>query len=188
MGSSPEATTLIIVQGKLLELVEKVETLETLGERGFLLQTDSPIETLSLRWEDIDWEVNRISIPEPKVKHHEGRVIRSCPIFPEQRPTVTRASEPAPVSSGCNTTMGRKNSNLRTEMTRLLRRAGVSGWPRLFHSMRASRQTELQREFPLHVVCSWLGNSPRIAQQSYLLVTEDDFAKAAGVAKVMVEV
>jgi len=49
------------------------------------------------------------------------------------------------------------------------------------------RQTKLQREFPLHVVCSWLGNSPRIAQQSYLLVTEDDFAKAAGVAKVMVE-
>jgi hypothetical protein len=53
--------------------------------------------------------------------------------------------------------------------------------------MRASRQTELQRAFPLHVVCYWLGNSPRIAQQSYLLVTEDDFAKAAGVAKVMVE-
>jgi hypothetical protein len=52
---------------------------------------------------------------------------------------------------------------------------------------RASRQTELQREFPLHVVCSWLGNSPRIVQQSYLLVTEDDFAKAAGVQKVMVE-
>ena len=86
-----------------------------------------------------------------------------------------------------NTAMGWKNSNLRTEMTRLLRRAGVSGWPRLFHSMRASRQTELQREFPLHVVCSWLGNSPRIAQQSYLLVTEDDFAKAAGVQKVMLE-
>ena len=47
-------------------------------------------------------------------------------------------------------------------------------------------ETEFQREFPLHVVCSWLGNSRRIAQQSYLLVTEDDFAKAAGVVKVMV--
>jgi hypothetical protein len=56
-----------------------------------------------------------------------------------------------------------------------------------FHSMRASRQTELPREFPMHVVCSLLGSSPRIAQQSYLLVTEEDFAKAAGVAKVMVE-
>jgi len=45
-------------------------------------------------------------------------------------------------------------------------------------------KTELLREFPLHVVCSWLGNSPPIAQQIYLLVTIDDFAKAAGVAKV----
>jgi hypothetical protein len=36
-------------------------------------------------------------------------------------------------------------------------------------------------------VCSWLGNSPRITQQSYLLGTEDDFAKAAGAKKVMVE-
>jgi hypothetical protein len=51
---------------------------------------------------------------------------------------------------------------------------------------RASRQTELQRELPLHMVCSWLGNSPRIAQQSCLLVTEDDFARAAWAKKVMV--
>jgi hypothetical protein len=137
-------------------------------------------------------------IPEPKVEHHEGRGIRSCPIFPELRPILDEAFEifgdkseyvvAAPqYRAAANTAMGWKNANLRSEMTRLLRRGGVSGWPRLFHSMRASRQTELQREFPLHVVCSWLGNSPRIAQQSYLLVTEDDFARAAGVAKVMVE-
>ena len=157
----------------------------------------TPSETLSLRWDDIDWEMNRMSIPEPKVEHHEGRGIRSCPIFPELRPILDEAFEifgdkseyvvAAPqYRAAANTAMGWKNANLRSEMTRLLRRAGVSGWPRLFHSMRASRQTEFQREFPLHVVCSWLGNSPRIAQQSYLLVTEDDFARAAGVAKVMV--
>jgi len=45
-------------------------------------------------------------------------------------------------------------------------------------TLRPSKQTELQHEFPLHVVYSWLGNSPRIAQQSYLL---------AGVQKVLVE-
>jgi hypothetical protein len=130
-----------------------------------------------------------------------SRKCAGCPIFPELRPILDEAFEifgdcrgslrgPAldfgeihntmAVISEKSPTMGWKNANLRSEMTRLLRRAGVSGWPRLFHSMRASRQTELQREFPLHVVCSWLGNSPRIAQQSYLLVTEDDFAKAAG--------
>jgi hypothetical protein len=83
--------------------------------------------------------------------------------------------------------MGWKNANLRSELTRLLCRAGVSSWPRLFHAMQASRRTELQRKFPLHVVCSCLRGSPRIAQQSYLLVTEDDFANAAGAKRVMVE-
>jgi hypothetical protein len=127
-----------------------------------------------------------------------SRKCAGCPIFPELRPILDEAFEifgdnseyvvAAPqYRAAANTAMGWKNANLGSEMTRLLRRAGVSGWPRLFHSMRASRQTELQREFPLHVVCSWLGNSPRIAQQSYLLVTEEDFAKAAGAKKVMVE-
>jgi integrase len=53
----------------------------------------TPSETLSLRWEDIDWEMNRMSIPEPKVEHHEGRGIRSCPIFPELRPILDEAFE-----------------------------------------------------------------------------------------------
>jgi integrase len=150
MGSSPKATIQIIVQGKLLELVEKVETLEILGERDFLLQTDSPIETLSLRWEDIDWEMNRRSIPEPKVEHHEGRGIRNCPIFPELRSILDEAFEifgdkseyvvAAPqYRAAANTAMGWKNANLRTEMTCLLRRAGVSGWLRLFHSVARNR-------------------------------------------------
>jgi len=53
----------------------------------------TPSETLSLRWEDIDWEMNRMSIPEPKVEHHEGRGIRSCPIFPELRSILDEAFE-----------------------------------------------------------------------------------------------
>ena len=140
---------------------------------------------------------NRMSVPAPKVEHHQGRGIRSCPIFRELRSILDEAFEifgdkskyvvAAPqYRAAANTAMGWKNANLRSEMTRPLRRTGVSGWPRLFHSMRASRQTELQREFPLHVLSSWLGNSPRIAQQRYLLVTEDDFVKAAGAKKLLV--
>jgi len=158
----------------------------------------TPSETLSIRWDDIDWEMNRMSIPEPKVAHHQGRGIRSCPIFPELRTILDEAFEIFGEESeyvvampgyraAANTEMGWKNSNLRTAFMRLLRRAGVPAWPRLFHSMRASRQTELQREFPIHVVCSWLGNSPQVAQQSYLLVTEDDFERAAGAKKVIID-
>ena len=53
----------------------------------------TPSETLSLRWGDIDRELNRMSIPEPKVEHHEGRGIRSCPIFPDLRPILDEAFE-----------------------------------------------------------------------------------------------
>ena len=53
----------------------------------------TPSETLSLRWDDIDWELNRMSIQEPKFEHHEGRGIRSCPIFPELRPILDEAFE-----------------------------------------------------------------------------------------------
>jgi integrase len=116
----------------------------------------APEETLSLRWEDLDCEMNRMSIPEPKFEHHEGRGVRSCLIFPELRPILDEAFEifgpksevvvAAPqYRAVANPAIGWKNSNLRSEMTRLLRRAGVSGWPRLFHSMRARGQTELQR-------------------------------------------
>jgi hypothetical protein len=35
--------------------------------------------------------MNQMSIPEPKVEHHEGRGIRSCPIFPELRPILDEA-------------------------------------------------------------------------------------------------
>ena len=34
-----------------------------------------------------------MSIPEPKVEHHEGRGIRRCPIFPELRPILDEAFE-----------------------------------------------------------------------------------------------
>ena len=42
----------------------------------------------------------------------------------------------------------------------------------------ASRQTELEHQYPTHVVWAWLGNSPTVARKSYLLVTESDFEKA----------
>lgn len=55
--------------------------------------------------------------------------------------------------------------NLRTQLERLVARAGLEKWPRLFHALRASRETELARDYPLHVVTAWLGNALRIAMR-----------------------
>jgi hypothetical protein len=77
------------------------------------------------------------------------------------------------------TASGWRNCNLRTQFERIVKRAGLQSWPRLFHALRASRETELAKEYPIHVVTSWLGNTPRIALKHYLQVTDADFDQAA---------
>lgn len=71
-----------------------------------------------------------------------------------------------------------KRVNLRTRFEKIIKRAGVTPWPRLWHNLRASRQTELTEVFPAHVVSAWLGNSERIAAQHYLQVLDSHFEKA----------
>ena len=43
-----------------------------------------------------------------------------------------------------------------------------------------SRQTELEEEFSLHVVCKWLGNTEKVARRHYLKVRDSHFAQASG--------
>src|SRR5262249_45065918 len=71
------------------------------------------------------------------------------------------------------------NQNLRTRFAKIIRRAGLTPWPKLFHNLRASRQTELVERYPIHVVCAWLGNTAAVAAEHYLQVTEDHFQSAA---------
>ena len=56
--------------------------------------------------------------------------------------------------------------------------AGLEPWPKLFHNLRSSRETELTQGHPIQVVTAWLGNTPRIALKHYLQVTDADFEKA----------
>jgi hypothetical protein len=69
--------------------------------------------------------------------------------------------------------------NFRRRFTRIIKRAGLEPWPKLFHNLRASRATELAAEYPGHVAAAWLGHSTAVAQKHYWQVTEADFDKAA---------
>ena len=68
-------------------------------------------------------------------------------------------------------------------MQKIIRKAGLEPWPKLFHNLRASRETELAAEHPMHVVCEWIGNSPKVAKEHYLRVTDADFDKAIASAE-----
>jgi integrase len=139
-----------------------------------------PSEHLALRWAEIDWERGRFLVRSPKTEHHEGKATRWVPIFPELLPFLEEAFERARPGAvhvlECQSGLGR---NFRRPLERAIIAAGLTAWPRLFHNLRASRETELAAAHPIHVVCAWIGNSPQIAAKHYLQVTDADFDRAA---------
>lgn len=152
-----------------------------------------PSEALSLRWQDVDWERGRLTVPSPKTQHLAGRSYRVIPLFPALRPYLEAAWDEAPEGAEyvipeeyrrrAQGPAGWANANLRTTLEKIIRRAGLSPWPRLWHSMRASCETDLAREFPLAVVAKWLGNTQAVAMRHYVDVTDADFERATGDGK-----
>ena len=153
-----------------------------------------PSEVLSLRWQDINWAGGKVTVTSPKTEHHPGKDSRVIPLFPELRAILEEAFEAAPdgvvyvvdekYRKAAMGKSGWRNCNLRTTFEKIVQRAGLTPWPRLFHNLRASRQTELAERFPSHVVCDWLGNSEDIARKHYYQTTTEHFAQAvAGPSK-----
>jgi len=70
---------------------------------------------------------------------------------------------------------------LRTRLLKIINRAGVKPWPKLFHNLRASCETDLAKIHPIKAVCDWIGNSITVAQRHYLQTTEEDFERASGI-------
>jgi integrase len=139
-----------------------------------------PSEVLRLRWTDVDWERQRVTIRSPKTEHHKDGGIRVIPIFPELRPYLDAAWELAKEGGEVHviSRYRQQNANLRTQLNRIIRRAGLKPWPKLFQNLRASRETELAEKYPIHVVCAWIGNTQRIATKHYLQVTDEHYRQA----------
>jgi integrase len=138
----------------------------------------TPSESLALRWEHVNWSEGRITIMSSKTAG-QGRASRAIPLYPELRPHLLAAFEAAERGAEFVITRYRDSaSNLRTQFERLLTRAGLVAWPRLWHNMRASRATELAAEFPSFVAAAWCGHTETIANQHYRMVRDEDFARA----------
>lgn len=143
-----------------------------------------PSELAELTWRDIDWNNKRFWVTSPKTEHIEGREGRWVPLFDELLPYFQDA-----LSAASNGTMRIEATkrvfddivpyrNLRKGLLQIIKRAGLTAWPRLWHNLRASRQTELTGALPIDFVCAIMGNTTAIAAKHYLQPRDDDFAKA----------
>lgn len=136
-------------------------------------------EPRRLRWEDIDWTPGHESllVHSPKTEHLAGHATRSIPLVAEVleplREVFELAREGQPLVLPW--LKDRSSAALRKPLQKAIGRAGLTAWPRLWHNLRSTRQTELERDLPTHVVCAIMGNSESVANRHYLQVTSDDF-------------
>ena len=140
-----------------------------------------PSELVCLTWGDVNWDRGILTVRSPKTEAHAGGAVRMVPIASELRPILQAlfdAAEPGTVRILPRVRDG--GTNLRTTFEKILARAGVKPWPRLFQNLRASCETDWVESFPAHVVAAWLGHSPTIAARHYLQTLDRHFAEASG--------
>jgi integrase len=140
-----------------------------------------PSEVLGLKWEDVNWEKNKIFIHAPKTEHHEDGGDRIIPIFSELRPFLQDANDLAKEGQLYAIAKYQKcGPKLGQIFKRILKKACIKAWPKIFVNLRATRATELRAEgFPQHVVNEWMGHDQETAEDYYLQVTDADFQKAS---------
>ena len=151
-----------------------------------------PSEVLSLRWQDIQWDNNVMKVSSPKTEHHDGKESRIVPLYRRVREELERSFEMAPDGAeyvisnarwrlAAKTDSGWRNCNLRTQFEKIIWRAGLKPWTRLFNSMRSSKATDLlDQRFPIHVVAAWQGDSVDTLLKHYARVKGDHILRAAG--------
>ncbi len=145
----------------------------------------TPSEPFSFTWGDMDWERNRLSVPSPRTED-QGKGHRVIPLFPLLGPYLEAAFDaavfvmPEEYRRRAHGERGWNGANLRTTFGKVIRRAGVNPWPRLWQSSRASRESDLAQSFPLAVVAKWLGNTPSVARRHYVDPTDAAFVPATG--------
>ncbi len=137
-----------------------------------------PSEIADMRWGDVNWAQKRLTIRQIKLARHEGKERKLIPLFPEIEPALAALyTEPF----GPEEKVFRRvnlYTNLRTNLQRYIRLAGLKPWPRLWQNLRASRATEIAETYPQHVATEWMGHTPAVAEAHYWQ-TRERYYKAA---------
>jgi integrase len=136
---------------------------------------------LGILTNDIDWDKRTLTIEDRKRSKRASRgppMRRVMPLYPELVPWIELVWDHRneyllpPIGGGGELAFA---ARVRSRRDRL----GLT-WPRLFHSLRATRETELIAQFGMHAACEWIGNSASVAREFYELITDETWAKAKG--------
>lgn len=139
-----------------------------------------PHEPYALTWQHIDFKARRITVPG---KTKTGS--RILPLFDGALQPLLDLKEKVPKDQEHVIDKARASSGTacREWLLVAIANAGLHGWPKLYHNLRASCRTDLEEIFPSHVCDAWLGHSSQVAKDHYLMVTPTDWEKALNVSQ-----
>jgi integrase len=178
-GANPERAVYVDLGTvrRVLEAAPVGDEFRLLVELSRFAGVRVPSEVRELRWSDVDWAEGSLRIVSPKTRR-SGRPWRLVPIAPELLLRLERAFAEAAEGTEFVLPEYRRHSNPCVPLLRACRAAGVEPWPRPFHALRASCETDWAARFPLASVAQWLGHSPSVACSHYLRGRGEDFRAA----------
>lgn len=159
-----------------LQILEKFATAQ--GRAIFVLARFAglriPHEPLSLKWQHVDFEKHRITIPG--ATKTGTRIVPMVPIVYRHMLDLAelRGSSEWVFASG----RASAGTTFRRWLESAILLSGREAWPKLWHNLRASCRTDWEEKFSSHVCDAWLGHSLRVAKDHYLQVTDEHWKKA----------
>lgn len=141
-------------------------------------------EALALRWENVDFQGNKLRINSDIVSEDTKHYLRIAPIEPAHCPSgltallleAFEAAEP-----GAELVCGRSIvvNNINRDALVIIRRAKLPTYAKTFHTLRKNCETDWATHYPQHVVSEWIGHDISVSAAHYLKVPEAMYSRAS---------
>lgn len=137
-----------------------------------------PSESRALRWQDVDFDRKTISVYSQKTARYKDKDRRIMPLFPDTARILKELRDEQRLGKGDFVFQRLRGDNLRTTFEKIIYRAGVERYPKLFQNLRASAATDVERRFGGVAESRWLGHVEKVAQDHYFQITDETLERA----------
>lgn len=128
-------------------------------------------ETAVTKWSDVDLEEGMI-----RVRSNKTPPVRNCPVFASLRPYLEEVPESR--RKGPLQKRWPEDSNSRTQLVKIIEKAGYECWPKPTHMLRKNRATDLLEKFPPKEVAAWLGHDVQVLLKHYAILKSANVDRA----------
>ncbi len=143
-----------------------------------------PSESHGLSWADVDFDRARLTVRSPKTEHHAGHEQRIIPITSRLMELLQDRFDECEEGEERLVTVGGSGGGTTRPARRIITKASVEPWQRLWQTLRQSCEKEWAMTFPQYAVSKWIGHSITVSGRHYANDVPDElYARAASPAQ-----